>query len=63
MPLVIYGAAHTGKRISVIFQKNSIRHMVTQLPEIFLKNFLISKNSFWDFINLQNFFFPVAKFS
>jgi hypothetical protein len=41
MPLVIYGAAHTGKQISVIFQKKQKpAHDQTLFHEIFLNKFL-----------------------
>jgi len=40
MPLVIYGAAHTEKRISVIFQKKQkLAHNQTLFHEIFLNGF------------------------
>ena len=62
MPLVIYGAAHTGKQISVIFQKKQYPAYDHTITGNFFEKNLISKNSFWDLINLQ-IFFPVAKFS
>jgi len=46
MPLVIYGAAHTEKRISVIFQKK-------QYPAY---NHTITRNFFEKFFNFQKFF-------
>jgi len=44
MPLVIYGAAHTGKQISVIFQKKqypAYGHTIT--GNFFEKNFILEK--------------------
>jgi len=43
-------------------KKNSIRHITTQLPEIFLKNFYFTKILF-GILLICKIFFPVAKFS
>jgi hypothetical protein len=46
MPLVIYGAVHTGKQISVIFQKK----------QYLAYDHTITGNFFEKFLNFQKFF-------
>jgi hypothetical protein len=71
MPLVIYGAAHTGKQISVIFQKKrypAYNHTITGnffekffndfriSPKIFYKIFFFSQTFLDKFSKFQKFF-------